>query len=64
MDAVSVVEELISCRRRQCRLLTPSALFFQRAIHSNVGRLAELARGQVRVKSKGRVREYFLMLHR
>jgi hypothetical protein len=36
----------------------------QRAIHSNVSRLAELARGQVRVKSRGRVKENFLMLHR
>ncbi|KAL3787826.1 hypothetical protein ACHAW5_003578 [Stephanodiscus triporus] len=35
-----------------------------RAIRSNVSRLTELARGQVRVKSRGRVREYFLMLHR
>jgi hypothetical protein len=37
---------------------------FLRAIRSNVGRLAELARGQVRLKSNGRVREYFIMLHR
>ncbi|KAL7543078.1 hypothetical protein ACHAXR_012395 [Thalassiosira sp. AJA248-18] len=38
---------------------------WKRAIHSNVGpRLAELARGQFRVKGRGRAKDYFLMLHR
>ena len=37
---------------------------WKRSICSNVERLAELARGQFRVKSKGRVKEYFLLLHR
>ncbi|KAL7547585.1 hypothetical protein ACHAWF_010873 [Thalassiosira exigua] len=37
---------------------------WKRAIHFNVGRLNELARGQFRLKSKGLFKEYFLMLHR
>ena len=37
---------------------------WQRAIHANVGRLSELARGQFRVKARGRSKESFLMLHR
>lgn len=52
----------IFCSPKQYNLLHTSII--QRAIHSNVSRLAELARGQVRVKSRGRVKENFLMLHR
>lgn len=38
---------------------------WKRAVHANVGRLAELARGQCRVKSgRGRTKECFLLLHR
>ena len=63
MDKVSAgLRGFIFCSPKQYNLLHTSII--QRAIHSNVSRLAELARGQVRVKSRGRVKENFLMLHR
>ena len=37
---------------------------WKKAVATNTARLANLARGQLRVKSKGRMKEYFVMLHR
>eukprot|EP01082_Thalassiosira_pseudonana_P001348 g677.t1 g677 contig10:517565-518341(+) len=36
---------------------------WKKAVATNTARLANLARGQLRVKSKGRMKEYFVMLH-